>query len=79
MGDGDAAGESTRGLFVGVDRDEFVWRLGWVLLAIAGEPGVSLIDPKLMFFNLDAGVGGAPLGISPEAPAALMVTEGLRL
>lgn len=52
-----------------------------MLFAMAGEPAglpPELMEPKLMFGRAPLGVWGAPLGIWPEAPAALMVTEGLR-
>lgn len=76
IGDGELAGEVIRGLFCGVGRDDVSdWYAA--LLAIAGEP-LTFSDPKLIFGRLE-GAGGPPFGIYPDAPAALMVTDGCLL
>lgn len=74
MGDGECVGEVTRAS-LGALRDG-VWGWTGTLEAIAGEPDGPLMEPKLMLGLVDCWVAGAPLGIWPEVPEALIMTEG---
>lgn len=70
----------TRGFDGVCTAKEFVdWLRGGALFAMAGDPP-ALIEPNWMPFPpVGFPAGGPPFGIYPDAPAALIVTDGFRL
>ena len=80
IGDGDVCGEVTRGFEGVLTAREFAELLGCgAAFAAAADPS-GTAEPNCMSlppFGFPA--TGPPFGKYPEAPAALMVTEGLRL
>jgi hypothetical protein len=74
MGEGECAGEMTRGLLGGAGSDEAWAGLG----AACWGSGEAFMAPKLICGRPPFALTGPPFGIVPLAPDALMTTEGLR-
>jgi len=71
-------GDVIRGLGALTAKDCVDWLICGVAFAIAGEPS-GLKVPNWIPLLPDGFPTGPPLGVYPEAPAALIVTEDFRL
>ena len=75
MGDGECAGEITRGLFCGAGSEDACGCAG--ALGCGTGDSEAPMEPKLMG-GLPLWFTGPPFGIWPVAPEALITTEGFR-
>lgn len=80
IGDGDVWGDVTRGLGGVLTAKEFVDCLGCGVAFCAVDEASAGRDPNCMLLPpIGFPATGPPFGMYPDAPAALIVTEGLRL